>query len=165
MGSALFVAPREAAALPLLGFSASLRGLYGVTLGDQAVNPYGPGLGLRAGLTLPVSLYVGASLDVFAGEDDRGLAASRIQGMGHVGYDVGLGLVTLRPTLAAGFSHASFEVAGSEFTEGDFLLAPGVEANLGLGLIALGAELRYNKVFAEGDADGLIAGVGLGLSF
>ena len=55
-------------ALPLLTLSGSVRGLYGSGSDDPALDPYGAGLGLRAGVTLPASLYVGASLDYFFGE-------------------------------------------------------------------------------------------------
>src|SRR5262245_4134428 len=72
----------DASALPLVTLSGSLRGQYGTVAGDEGgvavntpsgqqlkvVNPYGLGLQLAAGATLPLSLYVGASFDLFFGE-------------------------------------------------------------------------------------------------
>ena len=59
------------------------------------------------------------------------------------------------------------EVGGAlafEETESDFVLSPGAEGIIGLGLFSVSAEVRYNKVFADGDADALIMGVGVGFS-
>ena len=164
--AAAFAVPAEAHALPLLTLSGSLRGLYGTTLGDPAVNAYGPGLGLRAGLTLPTSLYLGASFDYFFGESDSAIdtSASLLQIMGNVGYDAGLGPLTLRPSLGLGIAQSSVEVANVDTSEGDFLLSPGAELFIGLGLLSVSGEVRYNKVFADGDFDGVYFGLGLGFS-
>src|SRR5688572_28274518 len=82
-----------AAALPLLTISGSARGLYGSPTGDPELNRYGIGVGLRAGVTLPASLYLGASYDYFFGESDTNLgvdvSSSLQQFMGRVGYDLG----------------------------------------------------------------------------
>jgi hypothetical protein len=157
-----------AQALPLLTLSGSVRGLYGSAFGDPELNPYGPGLGLRAGVTLPASLYLGASFDYFLGESEtRGLidvSSSLLQVLANVGYDAGLGPLTLRPSLGLGFAESSFEGLGGEVSESDFVLSPGAELIIGLGLLSVSGEVRYNKVFADGDADGLILGLGLGFS-
>lgn len=164
--AAAFAVPAEAHALPLLTLSGSLRGLYGSALGDPAVNAYGPGLGLRAGLTLPTSLYLGASFDYFFGESDSAIdtSASLLQIMGNVGYDAGFGPLTLRPSLGLGIAQSSVEVASVDTSEGDFLLSPGAELFIGLGLLSVSGEVRYNKVFADGDFDGVYFGLGLGFS-
>jgi hypothetical protein len=157
-----------AQALPLLTLSGSVRGLYGSAFGDPELNPYGPGLGLRAGVTLPASLYLGASFDYFLGESEtRGVidvSSSLLQVLANVGYDAGLGPLTLRPSLGLGFAESSFEGLGGEVSESDFVLSPGAELFIGLGLLSVSGEVRYNKVFADGDADGLILGLGLGFS-
>ncbi len=43
------------------------------------------------------------------------------------------------------------------------MLSPGAELLIGLGLLNVSGEVRYNKIFAD-DADGLILGLGLGFS-
>lgn len=163
-----------AQALPLVTLSGSLRGLYGSPFGDQGIegeelNPYGLGLGLRGGVTLPSALYLGASFDYFFGEsnDVIDVDVSIYQLMGNVGYDLGLGPLTLRPSLGLGLASLSVESGGLvsfEETESDFVLSPGAEGIIGLGLLSVSAEVRYNKVFADGDADALIMGVGVGFS-
>ena len=167
-GVAAFAVSGDADALPLLTLSGSLRGLYGSAFGDPVVNPYGPGLGVRAGLTLPTSLYLGASVDYFFGasEDVEGVdvSASLLQVMANVGYDLGLGPLTLRPSLGLGLAQSDVEGGVFESSESDFLLSPGAEAIVGLGLLSVSGEVRYNKIFVDGDFDGIYFGVGLGFS-
>jgi len=167
-GVCALAAPREAQALPLLTFSASLRGLYGSVSGDPDLNPYTAGLGLRAGVTLPASLYLGASMDYFFGESESvngfDTSASVLQFLGNVGYDFGLGPLTLRPLVGFGYAQRNVELGDQDVSEGDFALSPGVEAIIGLGLLSVGGELRYNKVFADDDIDAVIIGLGLGIS-
>lgn len=163
-----------AQALPLLTLSGSLRGLYGSPTAETGIegvelNPYGLGLGLRGGITLPSALYLGASFDYFFGESDDAIDAdfAIYQLMANVGYDLGLGPLTLRPSLGLGLANSSVEVSGPisfEETESDFVLSPGAEGIIGLGLLSVSAEVRYNKVFSDGDADALIMGVGVGFS-
>lgn len=159
-----------AAALPLLTISGSAKGLYGSPTGDAELNPYGIGLGLRLGVTLPASLYLGASYDYFFGESDTNatldVSSSLQQFMGRVGYDLGLGPLTLRPQLGLGLAQASSELGPVEDTASEFVAAPGVEFSFGLGLLSIGAEVSYNKVFTddEVEADGVILGIGLGFS-
>jgi hypothetical protein len=50
-----------------------------------------------------------------------------------------------------------------ERSEGSFVLSPGAELIIGLGLLSVSGEVRYNKVFDD-DVDGLIFGVGVGFS-
>jgi hypothetical protein len=119
-------------------------------------------------VTLPASLYLGASLDYFFGESesDDGIdtSASLLQVLGNVGYDFGVGPLTLRPNLGFGLAQSNVELGEEDVSEGNFALSPGVEALVGLGVLNVGAELRYNEVFADGDTDAVIIGLGLGLS-
>jgi hypothetical protein len=87
--------------------------------------------------------------------------------MGNVGYDLGFGPLSLRPVVGLGLSTTSVEggAATREVSESNFLLAPGAELVVSLGLLSVGGEVRYNKVFADGDADAIVVGAGLGLSF
>jgi len=169
----------SAAALPLVGISASVRGLYGAGLGDsQKVsvtqnqanaskdwNPYGAGVGLRGGVTL-LSFYAGASLDYFLAESTHlagfEISGGRLQVMANIGYEIGLPLLTLRPLLGVGYAQTQIESsAGPDHSRDDLVLAPGAELMLSLGLLNLSGELRYN--FSTADA--LIVGIGVGVSF
>jgi hypothetical protein len=158
----------DAHALPLLTLSASLRGLFGSAFGDPDANPYGPGIGVRAGVTLPTSLYLGASLDYFFGDSVEIAGAdvnqSLLQVLANVGYDAGLGPLTLRPSIGLGLAQSNVEIGPIEQSESNFVLSPGAEAIVGLGLLSVSGEVRYNKVFVDGDFDGLYFGVGLGFS-
>jgi hypothetical protein len=186
---ALLALERDAHALPLLTLWGSVRGLYGSVAGDEAkvavgsstntqyetVNGYGPGLGLSAGVTLPLSLYLGASYDYFFGETvsfsggpDVSRASSQL--LARVGYDLGLGPLTLRPELGLGALFSSVEVEGGEpeisdrdLTANGTVLAPAVEAFFGLGLLNINAEARYELVAGD-NSNALVIGLGLGLS-
>jgi hypothetical protein len=163
---------QTAHALPGLTLSGSLRGLYGSPTEDLRINPYGGGVGLRLGVTLPASLYLGASFDYFVGESEQAAldveqSASVTQFMGCVGYDLGFGPVTLRPELGFGLAQAHSKVADVSDSEGDFALAPGAEFIFGLGLLSISAEARYDVVFAgdeDAGASAWILGLGLGFS-
>ena len=164
--------PREAKALPLLTISGSARGLYGSPSGDPDRNPYGLGLGLRLGVTLPASLYLGGSFDYFFGESenaglDTDISNSILQLMGRAGYDLGFGPVTLRPQLGFGLTQAKTSVGDVDSSDSKFALAPGAEFVFGLGLLSVSAEASYNVVLS-GDSNAspnaLILGVGLGFS-
>jgi hypothetical protein len=182
---ALLALGRDAHALPLLTLWGSVRGLYGSVAGDEAsvglasptgtqfktVNAYGPGLGLSAGVTLPLSLYLGASYDYFFGETvsfggGPEVSRSSSQLLARVGYDLGLGPLTVRPELGLGalFSHVKLEATmPAEHTANGTVLAPAVEAFIGLGLLNVNAEARYE--FVAGDnSNALVLGLGLGVS-
>jgi hypothetical protein len=164
-----FAFSASAQALPLVTLSGSIRGLYGSDLDDETPSPYGPGLGLTAGVTLPASLYVGASLDYFFGESATigGLdaSASLFQVLGHIGYDAGFGPLTLRPSLGLGFAQSSVDLEGlGDDSASDVVLSPGAELFVGLGLLTVSGEVRYNEIFSDSGVDALILGVGLGFS-
>ncbi|MEY4548820.1 MAG: hypothetical protein RL685_5015 [Pseudomonadota bacterium] len=158
----------SASALPLLTLSGSARGLYGSPTGDGDLNYYGPGLGLRLGVTVPGSLYLGGAFDYFFGESDtvlnQDVSASLLQLMGRVGYDLGLGPLTLRPQLGFGYAQSDSELGPIESSTSNFVIAPGLEFTFGLGLLSIGAEASYNKVFADDEIDAIVLGLGLGFS-
>jgi hypothetical protein len=186
---ALLAMERDAHALPLLTLWGSVRGLYGSVAGDEAtvgwgsstgtqnetVNGYGPGLGLSAGVTLPLSLYVGASFDYFFGETvsfnagpDVSRASSQL--LARVGYDLGLGPLTLRPELGLGALFSKVKVEGGEpetsdrdLTANGTVLAPALEAFFGLGLLNVNAEARYELVAGD-NSNAVVLGLGLGVS-
>ncbi|MEO8180187.1 MAG: outer membrane beta-barrel protein [Deltaproteobacteria bacterium] len=167
----VFGTPQTAKALPLVTLSGSARGLYGSPTDDLRINPYGAGLGLRLGVTLPAALYLGGSFAYFFGESEQavlGLEQSRsvLQVMAHVGYDLGFGPVTLRPQLGLGLAQAHSEVGDLSDSESDFALAPGAEFIFGFGLLSISAEAGYDVVFAGADDAGASAWIlGLGLGF
>lgn len=162
----VFGSARDACALPSLSLSASARGLYGVALGNPYLSPYGLGLGLRAGVSLPTSLYLGASFDSFAGES-KGRSLSQLQLMGHVGYDLGLGPLTLRPSLGLGFARVEAEAAGDTSVPPNYAAhiaaSPGAELSAALGMLTVSAEARYNRVF-DASPDAVVVGLGVGFS-
>jgi hypothetical protein len=172
----------SAAALPLVGISASLRGLYGIGLGDsQRIqaggaanqanaskdwNPYAGGLGLRAGVTL-LSIYAGASFDYFFAETTHlegiEISGGRVQVMGNLGYEIGLPLLTLRPLLGVGYAQTQIESnLGSDHEQQELVVAPGAELMVSLGVVNVSGEVRYNFT---GTADAAIVGIGAGVSF
>ena len=172
----------SAAALPLVGISASIRGLYGAALGDsqkvqasvstsQATsskdwNPYAAGLGLRGGVTL-LSIYAGVSFDYFFAETTHlegiEIRGGRSQFMGNLGYELSVPLLTLRPLLGVGYAQTQIKSNfGADHSQQELVVAPGAELMLSLGLVTVSGELRYNFTST---ADALIVGIGAGVSF
>jgi hypothetical protein len=168
----VFGVAADAKALPLLTLSGSVRGLYGSPSGDPDRNPYAAGLGLRLGVTLPVSIYLGGSFDYFFGESenaglDTEISNSILQLMARAGYDIGVGPVTLRPELGFGLSSAKTSVGDVDNSESKYALAPGAEVAFSLGLLSLSAEASYDVVLAgnaNSSPNALVLGVGLGFS-
>ena len=167
-----------------LGLSATVSGLYGNNWsGDVQIDPYGVGVGVSAGFVLPASIYVGGALRHFFGQDTGETllsappiylerTASLTELTGHVGYDLDLVAVALRPSLGVGYGLVSSELqrsaAGgqesSASTEGAFVLSPGVEARFPIGVVAGCVELRYEVLLdSESDASALVIGVGVGV--
>lgn len=158
-------------ALPLVTLSGSARGLYGSPSDDVGLNPYGGGIGLRLGVTLPASLYLGGSFDYFFGESETNAvdveqSVSTLQLMARVGYDLRIGPVTLRPQLGLGLAQTHAEFGGVGTSESDFALAPGAEFIFGLGVLSLSAEANYDIVLVGDEDQSLNAWIlGLGLGF
>jgi len=157
---------------------AGVVGGYSAVVGeDGGPDPFGVGIGARAGLTLPsTSVYVGglflfnlgqsASLGTAGAE----LSTNSLMLGGEAGYELSLGPLVLRPSLGLGLLSVSESVAGQvmglsyEYGGGQaFYVSPGINALLKLGLL-LGAELRYNAVAGE-PADSVSALAMLGLYF
>jgi hypothetical protein len=174
---------QQASALPLVSLSASAYALYGKDMAEADINPYGPGLSLRAGVTFPLSLHLGLSFDHFFGEEtgetllsdpaiDIERSAVLNQLLGHVGYDLDLIAVLLRPSLGVGQAWTSVEVsstrAGVETvttsSDTDLVLSPAVEARFPIALLSACAQLRYDVIFRDPDnLSALVVGVGVGL--
>ncbi len=180
---ALLTAVSPAQAAPI-GFSATVSGLYGNNWsGDAQVDPYGLGLGMSAGFVLPASIYVGAALRHFFGRDvgetllsdppiDVERTARLTELTGHVGYDLDLVAVALRPSLGVGYASSAVEVQSSQAdletsfatSEGVLVLSPGVEGRFPIGVVAGCVELRYEVLLdSQNDASALVIGVGVGV--
>jgi hypothetical protein len=163
-----------------LSYSGSAGALYGGLPGaSDSVNPFGVGLGLRLGVTLPGRLYFGLSYEhFFGGPPSRfsNIAAYETEAtlddlQAWVGYQLPLDGVTLRPCLGIGAGYKQEETLttdarGQERSEENAL---GVVASGALQLIfpvgpaSMLIEGRYSMVpEALAEADGLLVGVGFG---
>lgn len=127
-------------------------------LDEGAPDPMGPALGLRAGLTLPMTdLYLGGlflyhfgdSVDLPGGEASN---SSYMLGA-EVGYELGFGPLVLRPSLGVGTLQSSVSVDSGVASleadsEGALYVSPGAALMVKLGLL-VGAEIRYNIIGNE----------------
>lgn len=139
---------------------AGLVGGYTAAADDTAVDPMGPAIGARAGLTLPMTdIYVGGLFLYHIGEDIAAIGTASSMMMGaELGYEFGLGPITLRPSLGFGLNRTVAELGNDALSvsadSNDFYLSPGIGAMLSLGVL-LGAEIRYNAIFEEDYPDGI----------
>ena len=158
---------------------------YGLYTGDEMggdFNPYGVGLHVRGGYTLPMNLYLGGLFEYYLGateeEGDFEASANIYQIMFEGGYDVALGpTAVIRPVLGLGYSTVSSEVClgdtgipgfsgCSDTSQSKLAISPGAVALLDFGSVFGTASARYNHIFVEdGNADAILLGVGVGLKF
>jgi hypothetical protein len=148
---------------------------YGVDMMEGDVNPWGTGLGLNVGYTMPNAIYLGGNAEYFFGESEETpiseVSFNVWQLTAEGGYDVGLGKeFVLRPKIGLGIGtlrgKACFDLGmGEECTsdsESEFAAIPGATF-LYLGQsFSLGVDVRYAMIFAEETADALIFSVGVG---
>ncbi len=149
---------------------------YGALLSKGDLNPWGTGLGLDVGYTLPQAVYLGGSFEYFFGgsvDYAGGLKAKANiwQLSAEGGYDIGLGEnFVIRPKVGVGVASlkTSFEGCvgvGSECdssTDTKALLAPGVTFMLFTQRISLALDVRYAHVFSDPSAKGIIFAAGIG---
>lgn len=144
---------------------------YGAEMMDGDVNPWGVGLGIDAGFTLPNAVYVGGVAEYFFGEEaDLGIGTLDTniwQIMAEGGYDLGAGPLVIRPKLGAGIANWRAELCLEGFScddqsSTDFALAPGAAVMLFLPMLSLSADVRYEFVFAEETGKALIFSAGIG---
>lgn len=138
---------------------------------DQPSNvpdPMGPAIGARVGVTLPLTpLYLGGLFLYHTGEeiDVNAVKVSSSSYMlgAEVGYQLGLGLIQIRPNLGFGYHSVALENLGDD-SRSSVYLSPGVNAMITLGML-LGAEIRYNTVFNDDiqDSVSILGTVGLAL--
>jgi hypothetical protein len=173
--------PAVASEASELRFSASAQAFYAaMPTESDALNPYGPGLGVRAGVTLPISLYLGVSYEHFFGGEPRGWAsvvsvrteAVADQVTGWAGYELELEALDFRPRVGLGYARTRTEqvVWGdgeperSQTSEGAVVVSPAVELAFPVGAASFILEGRYTFIPAElAAADVLMIGVGFGI--
>jgi hypothetical protein len=148
---------------------------YGIEMNEGDFNPWGLGLGVQGGYTLPNAVYLGGLFEYFFG-DSQELGDIKVKGnlwqlMAEAGYDIGLTpLFVLRPKVGAGIASTSLSTEGcptgvtcADDSYSDFALAPGVTAMLFLPGFGLSLDARYDLVFAESEtAKALILTAGIG---
>jgi opacity protein-like surface antigen len=152
---------------------------YGALLSDGEPNPWGTGLGLSVGYTLPVAIYVGGNFEYFFGassDDVPGLKVSSNiwQLSAEGGYDIGLGEnFVIRPKIGLGIANAKSKIEGcgiTDYCSGDSasssdtkpLVAPGATFMLFTRHVSLSFDARYAIVLADPSAKALIFSAGIG---
>ncbi len=145
---------------------------YGVEQNKGDLNPWGSGLGLSGGYTLPVvPIYLGGNLEYFFGNSVEApgykLSARLWQVMVEGGYDIGLGdSFVIRPKLGLGPASMTLKecyvgVCGSSSAT-HMAVAPGATLMLFTRVIRLSFDGRYELVLADETAKAFIFSVGLG---
>lgn len=149
-----------------------------VTSGDD-LNPWGIGLGLDAGYTLPNAVYLGGNIEYFFGEqigdDTNGASGNIWQLSAEGGYDIGIGpIFVLRPKLGLGLANLHEKVCAqidtgaglvggcASDTQSKFALLPGATFIVMPPGFNLTADVRYELVFADKTGQGLLFTVGIG---
>ena len=146
---------------------------YGVELNEGDLNPWGTGIGLEGGYTLPViPIYVGGNAEYFFGgtlESPLGDVDSNIwQLSAEGGYDIGVGEhFVIRPKLGLGYAFVNTEACVETFgcesdSEGKPLIAPGAKFMLLLKSFQLDFDARYAIVTSDPTAKAFIFSVGIG---
>jgi hypothetical protein len=145
---------------------------YGIDLEPGELNPWGTGLGLDGGITLPNAVYVGGNFEYFFGStvetSDIDTSGNLWQLTAEGGYDIGLGpIFVLRPKVGAGVAGSSFETCDLEGacvddSSTDFVLAPGASFILMPPGFSLSLDVRYDMIFAERTLNGVIFAAGIG---
>lgn len=147
---------------------------YGFEQDPGDLNPWGTGLGLAAGVTLPNAVYLGGNAEYFFGET---LEQNDIEASGHLwqltaegGYDIDIGLgpiFVLRPKVGAGIAGVTMETCDIGDTcvddsSTDFVLAPGATFILMPPGFSLSLDVRYDLIFAERTLNAIIVSAGIG---
>jgi hypothetical protein len=145
---------------------------YGIELNDDTdLNPWGAGLGIDAGYTLPSAVYVGGTFEYFFGGsiDAEGgeLKGNAWHLLGEGGYDIGLGeSFVVRPKLGVGLGSIKTEVCFDGDCNSDsstnLAMAPGIKLMLITPRFGLSLDTRYAMIFGDKTAKALIFTVGVG---
>lgn len=125
---------------------------YGFNL-KSGPNPFGLGIGLDGGYTLPSAVYLGGNFDYFFGENESDSGLGQLAA--EAGYDLGLGEnFVVRPKVGAGIAFAD--------SDAYFALAPGLKLMLFTSAVSLSTDFRYDMVFADPMLNALIFSAGIG---
>ena len=147
---------------------------YGAKLSDGDLNPWGVGLGVDVGYTLPNAIYLGGNFEYFFGETKEALAlkvSANIMQFGvEGGYDVGIGRsFVIRPKFGVGVAHFESSIEGcpsdvtcSGSSDTKAALTPGVTFLLFTQRVSLALDVRYDMVLSDPSLQGLIFSAGIG---
>lgn len=147
---------------------------YGMLLSDGDLNPWGTGLGLDVGYTLPNAIYLGGGFEYFFGDSSEALGVKLTTNIWQLsaegGYDIGLGEnFVIRPKVGVGLAHVGVSVdtcpAGftcSEDSKSKAAIAPGLTLMLFTRQFSLSIDTRYDMVLIDPALRGLIFSVGIG---
>jgi hypothetical protein len=145
---------------------------YGHELQQGDFNPWGPGIGIAGGYTLPQAIYLGGSLEYFFGDqaevDDFSTSANYVEAQAEGGYDVGVSARwVIRPKVGAGVAVLQSETCVDTdcTSEGDtaFVLAPGASVMFLSPSFSLSLDARYDMVFGEEEmVNAIVWSVGFG---
>jgi hypothetical protein len=145
---------------------------YGLWAGEDIgdYNPYGIGFAVHGGYTLPMGVFIGGNFDYFLGDSEGDSSWNVYQFMVEGGYDIGLGpTAVIRPQLGLGYTtyhaEACFLDTCIDASSSDPSIAPGVRFLMDFGSVYGHASARYNHPFSDGNADGILLGVGAGMTF
>jgi len=151
----------------------------GVLVGNGFKDGYNLGLGARAGVTLPLGIYVGGTFVYHLGKSEslRGadLKTNVFYFGAEGGYEISAGPLTVRPYLGLGYASAQSTqanctalvgcTAGDTSGESKFALWPGVTALFPVGSLFVGADLRYVLLPDATDGNAFSAFLTAGLTF
>lgn len=147
---------------------------------DGDVNPFGPALGITAGVTLKPGIYIGADFNYFWGGSrtvsglnaGASMHANIYDVLGEVGYDLWVGRTgVLRPKVGLGIGIArgtfcgstGFTTACATDSRSGFTIAPGAEYVQFFGPGYLSLEAKWQDVMLSGpDASAVVLGIGIG---
>jgi hypothetical protein len=168
-----------------LSLSASVQVFYGDLPGTDGafdLNPYGPGLGVRGAVTLPVSIYFALSYEHFFGGEPTHWAnivsvrneATIDQATAWGGYQLDFEGITLRPCLGLGYAYAVKKdtvtergaVRHERESDDYVVVTPALAFATPVGPASFVVEGRYSflpETLARADA--LLIGVGFGVDF
>jgi len=138
-------------------------------VGNGFKDGYNLGIGARAGVTLPMSLYVGGTLMYHLGKSDStpfGDVSSRVLYVGGAGgYDISAGPLTVRPNLGVGFANFTASTFGVSASAGKLAFWPGAVALFPIGNLFVGADARYVLVVDATDVNAFSLFATLGMNF
>ncbi len=150
----------------------------GILVGNGFKDGYNLGLGARAGVTLPLGLYVGGTFVYHLGKSQNiggaDLKANVYYFGAEGGYEISAGPLTVRPYLGLGYASPRITqancqlqacVAGETSGDSKFAMWPGATALFPVGNLFVGADLRYVVLFDTTDGNAFAAFLTGGMSF